>query len=99
MSKGSKIVKLAKETAQLRAELLVAEIEEGTLTVELSNADLSAIVYSLALSWLSEYVNGMEGEERILNLIGGASSAILAADAAPHIEDAINRILGDADAA
>ena len=82
-----------REVAELRRELAAgAEIEEGTLTVELSNRDLAAIVYALAQCWLSEYISGAEGYRTIIDLVGEASSTILAADA--DIDGAINQILG-----
>ena len=89
-----KILKLIRETAALRRDLLAHGIEEGSLTVELSNRDLSAIVYALACTWISEYVNGLEGHEEMRQLISGASDTILAADCGPQIDRAIDQILG-----
>ena len=89
-----KIFQVIRETAALRRELLARGIEEGSLTVELSNRDLSAIVYALASTWISEYVNGFEGYEEMRSMISSASDAILAADAGTQVDKAIEQILG-----
>ena len=81
-----KIIQVIRETAALRRELLARGIEDGSLTVELSNRDLSAIVYALACTWISEYVAASPGYEEMRQLISGASDTILAA--------AIEQILG-----
>ena len=87
-----KLKHLVRETGMLRADLAAgASIEEGSLTVELSNRDLAAIVYALAQCWLTEYVSGVEGYEVLLDFLGEASSTILAADA--DVDGAINQIL------
>ena len=88
------ILQVIRETAALRRDLLAHGIEEGSLTVELSNRDLSAIVYALACTWISEYVSGLEGHEKMRQLISGASDTILAADAGTQVDKAIEQILG-----
>ena len=90
----SKILKLVRETAQMRRELIDHGIEEGTLTVELSNRDLAAIVYALSCCWISEYVAASPGWEEMLSMVGDASATILVADAGPQIDKAIDSILG-----
>lgn len=88
-----KIIQLIRETAELRHEVLAHGIEEGTLTVELTNRDLAAIVYALSCCWISEYVAASPGYREILDMVGDASATILAADAGPQIDKAINEIL------
>ena len=89
-----KIIKLIRETAELRRELLAYGVEEGTLTVELTNRDLSALVYALACTWISEYVAASPGYREIMDMVGDASATILAADCGPQIDRAIDQILG-----
>lgn len=86
-----KIVRLVKETGELRKGLIASGVEDGSLTVELSNRDLAAIVYALSSAWISEYISGAEGYRVILDMLGDASSTILAADA--DIDGAIDQIL------
>ena len=88
------ILQVIRETAALRRDLLAHGIEEGSLTVELSNRDLAAIVYALSCTWISECVNGLEGHEKMRQLIGGASDTLLAADCGPQVDRAIDQILG-----
>ena len=89
-----KIIRVIRETADLRRELLARGIEDGSLTVELSNRDLSAIVYALACTWISEYVAASPGYEEMLAMVSDVSATILAADAGMQVDRAIEQILG-----
>ena len=90
-----KLKSLVRETGELRRDLAAgAEIEKGTLTVELSNRDLAAIIYALSSTWLSEYVSQVEGYTVMLDLLGEASSTILVADAATGMEKGLDALLG-----
>ena len=90
-----KLKTFVREVAELRRILARGDdIEEGTLTVELSNNDLAAIVYALSQCWLTEYVSAVKGYERILDLVGDVSSAILVADAAVNMDKGLSALLG-----
>lgn len=89
-----RMVRFVKETALLRREIAQAEDFEEGITVTFNGRELAAVVYALALSYISEWVNGDNGHRKIMQMISDASATILAVGSSEEIDKAINLILG-----
>ena len=99
MSDSDKMLQLVKELAELRREIVQKDTPEEGLEVKLTGSDLAAIVYALALSYVTEWVNGQNGHRKVMGMLGGASATILSADVAPHLDGFLDELLGENDAA
>lgn len=87
-----RVFKLIREAGELRRELLFGEIEEGGIALEFTHQELGTLIYALTLGWITEYVNGQEGYEKMLNNLAEVSGVILAADSRASLEEFLNEV-------
>lgn len=90
---GERITRFVKETSLLRKDLAGATEFGGPITLEFSGADLAALVYALALTYITEWLNHQPEREKVMLMISDASAAVLAQSSSGELDAFLKEVL------